>query len=44
MTRMLSVGRLAHFRDDGLGCLGSYRTMRVALGPVYFSIGWRISR
>lgn len=44
MTRMLSIGMIAHFRDDGFGCLGSYRTVRIALGPIYFSFGWRIER
>lgn len=44
MTRMFSLGRIAHFRDDGLGCLGSYRTIRIALGPLYVSFGWRVAR
>lgn len=44
MTRMFSFGRVAHFRDHGIGCLGSYRTVRIALGPIYMSFGWRVQR
>lgn len=44
MTRMFSIGRLAFFRDAGLGCLGSYRTIRIAFGPLYFSFGWRVEK
>lgn len=39
---MFTVGRIAYFRDAGQGCLGSYRTIRIAFGPIYMSFGWRI--
>jgi hypothetical protein len=40
---MVSVGKIAHFRDGGLRCLGSYRTIRIAFGPIYISLGWRVA-
>lgn len=44
MTRMLSIGVIAHFRDAGFGCLGTYRSIRFALGRLYVSFGWRVKR
>lgn len=44
MTWMWSFGHIAHFRDAGFGCLGTYRAIRIAIGPLYVSFGWRIEQ
>lgn len=41
---MFHIGRNALFRDAGFGCLGSYRTIRIAFGPIYLCFGWRTER
>ena len=39
---MLSIGKTAYYRDGGLGCLGTYRSISIAFGPVYLCFAWRI--
>lgn len=41
---MLVFDNAAQFRDAGLGCLGTYRCVRIAIGPLYISVGWRVRR
>lgn len=35
---------VAHYRDSGMGCLGTYRSVRIAIGPIYISLAWRVKR
>lgn len=44
MTFMFKPGRNVFYRDAGLGCLGTYRSVRIAIGPLYISFGFRVSK
>jgi hypothetical protein len=41
---MFTVGRIALFRDAGLGCLGSFRAVRISFWRIYLAFGWRVSK